>query len=800
MFKAAKTSAVGDILVNIVLKLCERPARKPKGMSFDEYNLLPVGRFNPNVDLLRALNLKSEADLPPPVRDLLRQVQNWLFKYADHADAIQAAALAAPRIARIRRQAFEAANDLIQNMSSNSDSSSSDTSSDGGHFSENSDESVEAEVHFTSMKGFGRWLSSSNRYVTCSAYTMMHINVIQRQWLEELPFADRANYTLSEDALFTGLNPEEASPNEETAEVDTEDVERDAVNEEEDDEEDEVEKNPLPIAGIVDFTLFRPLFTITPFFQWKRRSISIDQMFIQGAGFNNTTQGDALAAGHSLESHLDWPSAHTPQTDEHGSVCNTDGFSISFIFKRLALPPPTLPGLQAAVPPSPPSPPGFGFSFSGSSRHFKTNAVRQHIQGTGYKPHYRLVACDPGSQNISFCMEILENGQEATYTLTRKQWRHETHGEQRLARTSKWCAPFRTLASSGVEAGAFVLLCAPGVCRKTSSLAQYLDYSDLSYRLRPIILEETMKYRWAQENFLHYQLRQRALSNFWARVKRGRAEDGTLSQNPMVAYGDAQFATSMKGIMTAPTTAAYLACVNVMGRANVVLTTEYRTSQCCSGCGGLLSNIYSDCLSKRQLSSKIKYEAKTTENPNLLSRPWNSPLRFPVRGLKICKHDDCPNKHRRFVDRDLNAARNIRAAFLSQDAGYGLPPHLDRSNSAEHKILKEEFKSNVSLSKHYLRSSTAPDWSIPHCQRDGITTHTNREQHKMEQATRTGTWLQIPSSGHPLLPTQLPYPSQAGLDPDKPTILWAAQPWQSITWPTKKQSSTSFWAPMPMSA
>ena len=154
-----------------------------------------------------------------------------------------------------------------------------------------------------------------------------------------------------------------------------------------------------------------------------------------------------------------------------------------------------------------------------------------------------------------------------------------------------------------------------------------------------------------------------------------------------------------------------------------------------------------------------------------------------------------------FVDRDLNAARNIRSAFLSLDAGYGLPPHLDRSNSSEHKLLKEEFKANSSLSKHFLRSSTAPDWSIPHCQREGIKTHIKREHYKMEQATQTGTWLHLPSSGHPQLPTQLPYPPQSGLDPDKPTILWAAQPWQSTTWPIKKQSSTfSFWAPMPMSA
>ena len=71
-----------------------------------------------------------------------------------------------------------------------------------------------------------------------------------------------------------------------------------------------------------------------------------------------------------------------------------------------------------------------------------------------------------------------------------------------------------------------------------------------------------------------------------------KLEDGMLSQTPLVAYGDAQFAISMKGIMTAIYTAAYLSMKGMIMTPFLCQrhgTSQRRTHHCVSLITELLS-------------------------------------------------------------------------------------------------------------------------------------------------------------------------------------------------------------------
>jgi len=408
-----------------------------------------------------------------------------------------------------------------------------------------------------------------------------------------------------------------------------------------------------------------------------------------------------------------------PEDHAFGSSVETDGHSLSAQYVANAekedirlqrvmglLPPSTKPlhpppGQRRHRPPGPRRPP-HGLACTHPRR------------GTGtlppaclHQPYLRVIGVDPGRINLVTAVEVLPfadaSGQPCirTWNLTRKRWRSDIGAQRREDDARAWTTALRHVPSAAAAAaggdhafpspaGAFVQLAAPEACGKTASLDQYLQHMRLTARLRPVIFAETLKPRWANADFRAYQAKCRALAQFWSEVRAGKLEDGTAGVHPVIAYGDANFASSYRGGISAPTTAAYVACVNVMGQDAVCLTSEYRSTKCHAACGSPLRKVTSEVPSYRHQKRMDKYERvmkawtkdvheATACGRALPARPWvrKPPEVRRVDGLRVCVNPDCPERHRSLVHRDVNAALNIRLAFLQLDRGESPPRHLD---------------------------------------------------------------------------------------------------------------------------
>ena len=465
-----------------------------------------------------------------------------------------------------------------------------------------------------------------------------------------------------------------------------------------------------------------PLFTIVPVIRLRRRHVRIDFAVLRSTWL------------YSMDATFDRPPPAHPG-EKLGATIMTDGYNISILYER-----PKQSVLKEAAQIKQNAAYAaaaleVAATAAGMTQVFKAHvgrrggargAARQsgsaaYVDSSGRagQTHYaprapqrdprtgwwrRLIAVDPGSINIVTCLEVLADGSERVWKLTRAMWRAATQADRRIKRAKLWLAAFSKRVSDTKgppteQDGAFVQLAAPGAWAKTASAEKYVAHMRLTARLRPGIMDETLRTRWADEAFRAKQAKQRVLSSFWATVRAGRLEDGTASVTPMVAYGGANFASSGAGRAAAPTTAAYVACVDVMGEGAVVLTTEHRSTKCCSACGHVLRSIATGDLSRAEQAKLAKWRrydaaaaagdvrasgsgqaARNGKGPLANNNPPGSnfaPRKMgTVRGVKVCNYSACPDAHARIKDRDENACRNIRLAFMSLDARLALPDHM----------------------------------------------------------------------------------------------------------------------------
>jgi hypothetical protein len=311
--------------------------------------------------------------------------------------------------------------------------------------------------------------------------------------------------------------------------------------------------------------------------------------------------------------------------------------------------------------------------------------------------------------------------------------------------------------------GAFVRLADPGVCCKTADVAQYVAHVALTAELRPEIFAETLKPRWANDKFRAWQAGQRVLANFWSGVRAGKLEDGTAGVHPVIAFGDAQFAASGRGRHSAPTSACYVACVNVMGRSAVCLTTEHRSTRCHHACGHLLQQTDSlppsraetralDKQAERQDEYAAKVEAWKVQCATADERKSPRPPRprppqtwkLGIRGLLRCTNPECPERHRSLIDRDENAALNILRAFQHRDRGLLPPEHMCRpagEEATKKRATSDELDAERNGPVPFLivdgpRARATGAHGIPHG--DGLGTRLRREMYGSRGGGRGG--------------------------------------------------------------
>ena len=154
-----------------------------------------------------------------------------------------------------------------------------------------------------------------------------------------------------------------------------------------------------------------------------------------------------------------------------------------------------------------------------------------------------------------------------------------------------------------------------------------------------------------------------AREGFWRTVKCGLAEDGTHRVTPVIAYGDAGFASSAKGAAAAPTTGMRKSCVAVFGAYNVVAIDEYFTSakHALKHDGTVCGKFLSDVIETRSGHAKRDAAKRAIHDHHphsCVGSSNNTNARIPakqfaVRGLKRCPR--CSD----FVDRDVNACKNM---------------------------------------------------------------------------------------------------------------------------------------------
>jgi hypothetical protein len=256
-----------------------------------------------------------------------------------------------------------------------------------------------------------------------------------------------------------------------------------------------------------------------------------------------------------------------------------------------------------------------------------------------------VLAVDPGRRSPMHCVARHSNGTDVFYALSAAEFYHRSGKTRADARRATWEAP---MAAVNAELSA--------TSAKTASLAEFKSHVELVAKHHESRWRHRLPRRWAQESLRHFVLKHRAMDRWLAKVKAAVSEDG--ARRVLVAYGDARFSATGPGeSLPAPTAFQFKRVELAFGAANVHLVDEYCTSKCCAACGArnttsVLQNVY---------------------DPR--GRVEGRPLRA-VRGLKRRGSTECCS----FVDRDANAALNIRAAFAASQRGAPRPSHLTRDN------------------------------------------------------------------------------------------------------------------------
>jgi hypothetical protein len=324
-------------------------------------------------------------------------------------------------------------------------------------------------------------------------------------------------------------------------------------------------------------------------------------------------------------------------------------------------------------------------------RHRDAERFDEPAPGSSVRHWRRIVSVDPGKHNLLTCFEILPNGTERSYKLTQEAYKIATNYDRRNARSALRCKPLTAPSEDGTP-GAFQRLCEPDAWGKTADSAAFETHMSIVAAVSPSIFAVTLKTHWADEAFRTWQAKMKCLDRFWSMIKAGSLEDGTFGVQPIFAYGDGQFASSSRGRVSAPTTATYKSCLKINYQCNVVLTCEHRSTWTCSSCEKPLQGLRPGNVSHTQDAKEAKHYkdiASGRKNPN---KKWFSPLGKILHGLKKCTNSLCPNAVNSFVDRDVNACRNILRAFHFADQnpenaetnGPAKPPHMDASNKVLH--------------------------------------------------------------------------------------------------------------------
>jgi hypothetical protein len=259
----------------------------------------------------------------------------------------------------------------------------------------------------------------------------------------------------------------------------------------------------------------------------------------------------------------------------------------------------------------------------------------------------RVIAVDPGRVTMFTGVEVLENERWKVYRLSRAKYYTESGILKARGKTECWTKNVQ------VELAYLSKYSPKGVSKRN-----FLKYLKAVRTHSDALWSEYLKRRWGRQRFALYSGKKSTLDRFLRSLNDGSG------RRIVLAYGDAGFASTGPGEMSVPTTTLFRTCCRWYKTESV---DEFRTSQ-----------IHWQT-NERMAEVKLGNSNKT------------------VRGLRWC---GSTNKGK-FVDRDVNAALNIRRCYLHPDAR---PVSLQRVTPTAEKPNNKKIRHSPSRASGHGRA------------------------------------------------------------------------------------------------
>lgn len=232
-------------------------------------------------------------------------------------------------------------------------------------------------------------------------------------------------------------------------------------------------------------------------------------------------------------------------------------------------------------------------------------------------PKVRVIANDPGRKTLFYGVEQLSDGKCKTYIFSRNKFYYESGSTRATKKCNKWNEKYLKKELDELST----------TNSRSLYLQDFLSYVGVINKHYDTFWNEYTKKKYSRQRFNLYSNKKKSYDNFF------KSLDDDSGRRLVIAFGDAGFASTAKHEIAAPTTTLEKECRKWY---KVIKVDEFRTTQLHCDTGDILTKV-----KEHSLTKDGKAYAKT------------------VRGLLRYK----TSKFCKFIDRDLNAAKNIMKCY-----------------------------------------------------------------------------------------------------------------------------------------
>ena len=285
----------------------------------------------------------------------------------------------------------------------------------------------------------------------------------------------------------------------------------------------------------------------------------------------------------------------------------------------------------------------------------------------------RIIGVDPGRTTLFCGVEKINDTQWKKYTLSRVQFYADSGIKRATKNSNKWNLSIKPELDELSQTNT-----------RSHKLSEFLNYTTVILRHYDVLWEEYLKKRHTRQRLKTYSGKKRTYDDFFKTL------DDNSGRKLTIAYGDAGFASTSKYELSAPKTRLLSECKKW---GNIEMIDEFRTSQISYDTGLKLAKVI-----EKTEKGECKYERKNKNRPKI------GDVRS-IRGLLWCCST---NKKGKFINRDINAAKNMVKCYMMYPKR---PPGLNRKD-------KKQDDPNIKYIKNYTEEEgenfESPMWcNIP---------------------------------------------------------------------------------------